>query len=136
MMRIGELSKRSGMSIRLLRRYEEMGLIYTAGRSAGNYRLFDEEALWCVGVIRGLRDLGLSEAEIRDLARVYLGRPDQPIGPLLAERLRAARERIDRRMAELSGLRRQIERFEAAHRDELAGHAGDFRGEDPRSGGA
>lgn len=102
MMRIGELSRRSGMSIRLLRHYEEMGLIYSAGRSEGNYRLFDEEALWCVGVIRGLRNLGLSEAEISDLAQAYLLQPERPVGPLLAERLRQAWGRIDRRLAELT----------------------------------
>ncbi len=133
MMRIGELSKRSGMSIRLLRHYEEMGLIYTAGRSTGNYRLFDEEALWCVAVIRSLRGLGLTETEIRDLARVYIGHPEQPIGPLLAERLRLARERIDRRIAELSELKSQIEEFEIAHRQELTRHGSDFRSGDPRS---
>lgn len=121
------------MSIRLLRHYDEMGLIYTAGRSAGNYRLFDEEALWCVAVIRSLRGLGLSEAEIRDLAQVYIGHPEQQVGPLLADRLRLTKERIDRRVAELNQLRSQIEEFEVAHPDELAGHGGDFRAGDPRS---
>ncbi len=133
MMRIGELSKRSGMSIRLLRHYEEMGLIYMARRSAGNYRLFDEEALWCVAVIRSLRGLGLSEAEIRDLAQVYIGHPEQQIGPVLAERLRLVKERIDRRVAELSQLKGQIEEFELAHHRELAGQGSDFRSGDPRS---
>jgi hypothetical protein len=33
--------------VKALREYEDLGLIYTVGRSAGNYRLFDEEALWC-----------------------------------------------------------------------------------------
>ena len=45
LMTIGELSRRTGVSVKALRRYEGMGLIYTAGRSASNYRLFDESAL-------------------------------------------------------------------------------------------
>jgi hypothetical protein len=46
-MTIGALSRRTGVPVKALREYEDLGLIYTVGRSAGNYRLFDEEALWC-----------------------------------------------------------------------------------------
>jgi len=133
-MTIGELSKRTGVAPKALRRYEGMGLIYTAGRSSGNYRLFDESALWCVRVIHGLRALGLSLSEICDLASVYLGRPDQPIGPHLAEHLRAVRARIDQQIAELEELRGRIDSFEVDHRAELAGRPGaDFRAGDPRA---
>jgi MerR family transcriptional regulator, copper efflux regulator len=45
-MTIGRLSRRTGVLVKVLREYEDMGLIYTVGRSAGNYRLFDEDALW------------------------------------------------------------------------------------------
>jgi DNA-binding transcriptional MerR regulator len=86
-MTVGELSRRTGVPVKQLREYEDLGLIYTVGRSAGNYRLFDEDALWCVERIRNLRSLGLTKVEIRDLTEVYLARPDQPIGPHLAERL-------------------------------------------------
>jgi MerR family transcriptional regulator, copper efflux regulator len=67
-MTIGRLSQRTGMPVRALRQYEDMALIYTVGRSAGSYRLFDDEALWCVRVIGGLRGLGLTLAEIQELA--------------------------------------------------------------------
>ncbi len=132
-MTIGELSRRSGMSVKLLRRYEGMGLIYTVGRSPANYRQFDESALWCVQVIRGLRTLGLTVAEIRDLAGIYLGQPNQPIGPHMAERLRAVRARLDARIADLQEMRRRITDFEAGHEEELAGRTGSgFRAQDPR----
>lgn len=72
-----------------------MGLIYTAGRSSAGYRLFDEDALWCVQVLGTLRGLGLTLAEIRELDAVYLAQPDRPLGPHLAERLRAVRARLD-----------------------------------------
>lgn len=98
-----------------------MGLIYTAGRSPGNYRLFDESALWCIQVIHNLRALGLSLSEIRELAGMYLGRPDQPIGPHLAELLRTVRTRVDRHIVELQELRGRIDSFEADHQAELAG---------------
>jgi DNA-binding transcriptional MerR regulator len=133
-MTIGQLSRRTGMPIKALREYADMGLIYTVGRSPGNYRLFDESSLWCVEVIRGLRSLGLTVAEICEVAGVYLLQPDEPIGPHLAERLRASRTRIDAHIAALQELRRRIDGFEATHRPELAGEGdADFRRMDPRS---
>jgi DNA-binding transcriptional MerR regulator len=95
LMTIGQLSRRTGMAVRSLREYADIGLIYTAGRSPGRYRLFDESALWCVEVIRGLRSLGLTVAEISEVASAYLARTDQPIGPHLAARLAGARARIE-----------------------------------------
>ena len=134
-MTIDELSNRTGVSRKALRRFDGLGLIYTAGRSPGNYRLFDESALWCVQVIHNLRALGLSLSEIRELAALYLGRADQPIGPHLAQRLRAVRARLDRHIVELQELRGRIDAFEADHKAELAGQSGaDFRAGDPRSG--
>jgi hypothetical protein len=56
-MTIGTLSRRTGVRVKALRAYEDMGLIYTVGRSPGNYRLFGDEALWCVGVVGALRAL-------------------------------------------------------------------------------
>jgi MerR family transcriptional regulator, copper efflux regulator len=139
LMTVGELSRRTGTPIKALRRYEDLGLIYTAGRSPANYRLFDDSALWCVEVVTGLRGLGLTVAEIHELAGVYLGRPEEPIGPHLADLLRRVRARLDARIAELQDLRRRIEEFECAQAVALAGTAGaDFRASDPRSrrGGA
>lgn len=119
--------------MKALRRYADIGLIYTAGRSPANYRLFDQSALWCVGVIRNLRGLGLTVREIRELVAVYLGQPDRPIGRYLAERLRASRDRIDARIAELEALRWRIADFEERHAAELADRPGaDFRAADPR----
>jgi DNA-binding transcriptional MerR regulator len=67
-MTVGELSRRSGLSNRSIREYERLGLIYSAGRSEGNYRLFDEIALWCAVAVERLRALGLTLAEIQELA--------------------------------------------------------------------
>lgn len=53
--------------MKTLRRLEGMGLIYTTGCSPAVYRLFDEDALWCVQVLGTLSGLGLTLAEIREL---------------------------------------------------------------------
>jgi DNA-binding transcriptional MerR regulator len=132
MMTIGTLSRRTGVPVKTLRAYENMGLIYTAGRSAGNYRLFGEEALWCTGVVGGLRGLGLTLEEIRDLAGTYLQNADEPVGPRLAALLQAVRTRTQQRIAELQQRLERIGEFETACAAELAGLA-DFRAQDPRS---
>lgn len=129
-MTIGALSRRTGVPVKALREYEDLGLIYTVGRSAGNYRLFDEEALWCVAVIGTLRGLGLTLAEIGDLAASYLQRSDEPIGPRLAEVLRTVRSRTENRIAELRELLRCIDDYQSQFADQLAGRA-DFRAQDP-----
>ena len=132
-MTIGELARRTGVTVKTLREYEGMGLIYTVGRSPGNYRLFDESALWCVDVIRNLRSLGLTVAEVREIAGIYLGQPNEPIAPQIAKRVRAARSRIDARIRELQQLRRRIDTFEAALALEVAAAGrSDPRATDPR----
>lgn len=134
-MTIGQLARRTGLSVKALRRLEGMGLIYTVGRSPAGYRLFDPAALWCVQVLGTLRGLGLTLAEIRELARVYRAQPERPVGPHLAERLRAARARLDGRIGELQALRRRIDDYEATHQAQLNGHGGaDVFADDPRRG--
>ena len=131
-MTIGTLSRRTGIPVKALRTYEDMGLIYTVGRSAGNYRLFDDEALWCVAVVSGLRELGLTLEEIRGVALDYLQKTDEPVGPRLAGVLTAVRARTERQIAELRERLQLIGDFERAAAGELAGIA-DFRDMDPRA---
>jgi DNA-binding transcriptional MerR regulator len=131
-MTIGTLSRRTGVSVKTLRAYQDMGLIYTVGRSPGNYRLFGEEALWCVGVVGGLRSLGLTLEEIRGLAATYLQDSSEPVGPRLAAVLRAVRARTEQQIAELRQRLQRIEEFELERAAELAGIA-DFRTEDPHA---
>ncbi len=132
-MTIGELARRTDLSIKAIRRYEASGLIYSAGRTDAGYRLFDESALWCAQVITALRSLGLTIKEIEQLAGVYLSRPAEPIGPQLAALLDRAEARIDHRLAELQTIRRRIGAYRAQHADALAARPGaDLAAEDPR----
>jgi DNA-binding transcriptional MerR regulator len=110
-MTIGELSARTGLSLKAIREFEARGLIYSAGRSEGNYRLFDEWALWCAQVIVALRSLGLTLKEIEQLAGVYLGRPDEPIEGHISLHLDRADARIAARIGQLREVRRKIHEF-------------------------
>lgn len=122
-MTIGQLSRRTGVPIKTLREYERLGLIYTLGRSESNYRLFGEEALWCVQVIGSLRSLGLTLKEIREISAFYCERPGEPLGPPLKSKLDRALARIETRLADLQAIRQRIHDFQAEHAIALAGHA-------------
>lgn len=129
LMTVGELSRRTGVPVKNLREYADLGLIYTVGRSPSNYRLFDTDALWCVRWIGELRAVGLTIAEIRGLTRAH---GDRSFGPLLAERLSAARQRLNIRVDALRQTLRRLDAFEAAHPEVLAGEDGACWDDDPR----
>jgi MerR family transcriptional regulator, copper efflux regulator len=122
-MTIGQLARRSGVSIRALRELDGMKLVYGLGRSGSNYRLFDESALWCLQMIGSLRSLGLTLKEIQEICAVYIRRPGEPIGPHVRQKLDQALERAEARIAELQQVRDRIRRFRAVHGAALAGQA-------------
>jgi MerR family transcriptional regulator, copper efflux regulator len=132
LMTIGELSRRTGLSIKAIREYEALGLIYSAGRSEGNYRLFDDTALWCARVIGEMRSVGLTIKEIKRLADAYFADPDEPIGPKIAKALDRAERRIDVQLEELEVVRRRIAAYRIDHAASLAGDDPDFATSDPR----
>lgn len=121
MMTIGQLASRTGTSVRNLRSYTDLGLVYTVGRSPANYRLYDESAVWCVQVIGSLRRLGLTIAEIRGLAAVYLDDREEPIGPHLDHLLDDVEMRLEGRIGELEAIRGRLHEFRRSHAEELAG---------------
>jgi MerR family copper efflux transcriptional regulator len=123
LMTVGGLAARTGMSPKAIRAFEGLCLIYSAGRSEANYRLFDESAIWCVQVIENLRALGLTIKQIQQLAALYLDRPDEPIGPRLADLLDETEQRIEQRREQLDVIQRRIRDFRSANKEALAGHS-------------
>jgi DNA-binding transcriptional MerR regulator len=111
---IGQLSRRTGVPIKVLRHYEDLGFLYTLGRSESNYRLFGEEAVWCVQVIQGLRTIGLTLKEIRALVTSYLERSCEPSGVLLEAYLAQVVSRVGSQITALQALRQRILEFQAA----------------------
>ena len=120
LLRIGELAARTGVSVKAVRQYERLGLVYSAGRTDANYRLFPPEAIACVQAVKLWRGLGFSLKEMARLARLVDGDPGQdPDRQLLAVLARREQELADR-VAELEELRGRIrafrERYDAALR--------------------
>lgn len=98
-MRIGELSRRTGVRTHQLRYYEAQGLLEPV-RSGNGYREYDEESVTTVRQVRQLLAAGLSTEEIAFLLPCATGTgPDLEPCPelidLLQERLQGLDDRID-----------------------------------------
>jgi DNA-binding transcriptional MerR regulator len=64
---IGELSKRTGISVKTLRFYSDEGLLPPARRTHANYRLYDEEQVVRIDLVRTLREAGVDLATVRQV---------------------------------------------------------------------
>lgn len=115
-MRIGELSKRTGVDERLLRYYEKQGLLHPS-RAANGYRSYQESDVELVRWIRRLLAAGLSTATIVEFQSCVNGDGSSAATDCrhLSERLRAERERINAAIADLEANRATL--------DELIGGA-------------
>ena len=111
-LRVGELAKRTGKTVRALHLYEEFKLLQPIHRSKGNFRLFAPSAVERVQWISKLQDAGLSLQELRELLRdVEEGGP----APLAMERVRRIFEE------RLASTRDQITRLHAVERELVDG---------------
>lgn len=70
-MNIGQASKASGVSAKMIRYYEQTGLIPAADRTASGYRDYSDTDVHMLRFIRRARDLGFSVAEIGDLLGLW-----------------------------------------------------------------
>jgi len=64
-MMIGQLSKRTGLTVRTLRFYADEGLLPATGRTTSGYRVFEEEDVARAHLVRTLRELGVGLDDIR-----------------------------------------------------------------------
>ncbi len=73
-MNIGEAARRSGVSARMLRHYESLGLLPEVARSDSGYRQYDDSAVHTLRFIRRARELGFDMAEIERLLGLWRNR--------------------------------------------------------------
>ncbi|MFY8117686.1 MAG: MerR family transcriptional regulator, partial [Roseateles sp.] len=74
MLTIGEAAARSGVSAKMLRHYESLGLLPRVARTEAGYRLYGEREVHTLRFIRRARDLGFSIAEITELLKLWQNR--------------------------------------------------------------
>ena len=69
-MQIGEFAERSGMSLHTLRHYDEVDLVQPSSRSEGGFRLYSEDDLQRMLLIRRMKPLNFTLEEMRMLLEV------------------------------------------------------------------
>lgn len=125
-MRIGELSRRTGVGAHQLRYYESRGLLEPVRRSNG-YRDFGPDAVTRVTQIRRLLAAGLSTEDIGSLMPCVLGEePDFVSCPEVLDLLRSRGAHLDRQIETLAQSREALRSYiDATERDPAAGRPWD-----------
>ena len=85
LLRVGDLAKQTGKTVRAIHLYEELGLLQPATRSSGGFRLYEERAVERVRWIDLLHGLGFSLQEMRE---VLQGWWNAELGPAAMDDLR------------------------------------------------
>ncbi|GAB3423187.1 MerR family transcriptional regulator [Flindersiella endophytica] len=117
-MRIGELSKRTGVSVRALRYYEEQQLLEPR-RGANGYRYFSERDVERVAQIQLLFASGLNSSTVAEVLPCVCGTGTDEYetpAPGLVESLASARERIERQISDLNATLSTLDRVMTAAR--------------------
>jgi MerR family transcriptional regulator, copper efflux regulator len=100
-LKIGEVATKSGLSVKTIRYYDEIGLLIpTVERSAGGYRLFSPQVLQRLAFIRRSQSLGLHLSEVQQILRVH-DQGELPCGEV--------RQHLEAKLVEI---RQQIEALE------------------------
>jgi DNA-binding transcriptional MerR regulator len=124
-MQIGEVAERTGLSLRTIRYYEEVGLVAPSARTSGGFRLYSETDVARLRLVRRMKPLDFSLEEMKDVLSVLDGldardpiseEHHQLIGRLemyrevTASRVTALREQLEVAEGFASDLRREINR--------------------------
>lgn len=111
-MNIGQASKSSGVSAKMIRYYERIGLIPAAGRSDAGYRTYDDVDVHTLRFVHRARDLGFPLAAIRRLLALWQdrSRTSQDVKRIALDTVADLR----RKMVQLEGMVRSLEHL-AAH---------------------
>ncbi|HET9639586.1 MAG TPA: Cu(I)-responsive transcriptional regulator [Allosphingosinicella sp.] len=116
-MKIGQASTESGVSQRMIRHYESIGLIGKAARRDSGYRDYDERDIHTLRFIRRARDLGFPIEEIGKLLELWQDRGRASADVKALALARAAE--LKRKAKELDAMRRSLEHLAAnCHGDE------------------
>lgn len=105
-MNIGAAAKASGVSAKMIRHYESVGLLPPAARTDAGYRVYSEKDIRTLQFIRRSRDLGFSIEEIRSLVSLWQDktRPSREVKALARQHL----DFLDRKLEELQSMKNAL----------------------------
>ena len=114
-LRIGEVARRTGLPVKTIRYYCDQGLLQPRARSESGYRLFDEENLAELTIIRSLRAMDVS---IPELARILeVRRAGVCNCSVLKDSIAAKMESINLRIDELAAMKEELARLLGSWQD-------------------
>lgn len=105
-MRIGELTRHSGVPATAVRYYEQVGILHPPRRSASGYRAYDADVLPRLRFVRAAQAVGLSLAEIGEILRIR-DRGNAPCEHVVAL-IEHRRAEVAARIRELKQLQRDL----------------------------
>lgn len=105
-MNIGEAAQRSGVSAKMVRHYESLGLLPLVGRTDAGYRQYGDKEVHTLRFIRRARDLGFGMAEIGELLKLWQNRR-RASGDVKRIALNHMAD-LDRRIAEMEAMKRTL----------------------------
>ena len=113
-LKIGELARRLGLNVRMLRYYEQIGLLRVPARTEAGYRLYTQADEQLLRFVLQAKRIGFSLEEIGEM--VQRSRRGSPCG-YVRETLHRHLEALNARIAELQQLREELARAETAWRE-------------------
>jgi DNA-binding transcriptional MerR regulator len=99
-LKIGELAARSGLTVRALHHYDDIGLLTPSARADSGYRLYNRDDLARLHKIQTLRKFGMSLADIGS----FLASPEAPFTDVVSRQISA----LDQQIEQASTLRAQL----------------------------
>ena len=106
---IGDAAKASGVSAKMIRHYESIGLIGTARRTDAGYRVYDERDVQVLQFIHRSRVLGFSLEQIRTLLALWQDK--QRASKDVREMARQHIAELDEKIANMQAMRRTLEKL-------------------------
>ena len=106
---IGEAAMESGITAKMIRHYEQVGLLPPANRTGAGYRLYNQRDLHVLRFIRHARDLGFSLLHIQELLALWQDtqRPSREVKRLAQTHLDA----LNAKIRELNAMKNELERL-------------------------
>lgn len=106
-MNIGQAARQSGLTAKMIRYYESIGLLSAAHRSDSGYRLYQTDDLHTLGFIKRARDMGFSLEEVARLLTLWQDRARASAD--VKALAKAHVDDLDRRIDELTALRDSLQ---------------------------
>lgn len=110
-MQIGEVAKRTQLSIRTIRHYDQVGLVPPSGRSEGGFRLYTDEDVTRLNYVRRITPLGFSLDETAEMLRILEGGGDKSQVENFLSRARKSREKMARKLRQADELIEVLEQL-------------------------